>query len=193
MGTLGDHPIENTMNPPQWAVDLEQRFAAVVIGKRWASPDEYEVIVEPGPHVEVLRFLQTYSSGAFEHLADLTAYDELPKTPRFYVVYELISMGLKLRARVIAQCKDDQSPELESIVDLWPGANWLEREVYDMFGIHFKGHPDLRRMLMPQHFVGYPLRKDFIVDYRQTFPDTGASETAFDPFGNTVVAAEEMD
>jgi NADH-quinone oxidoreductase subunit C len=187
MGTINDQ------EKPQWLLDLETRFSAVIKTVRKASPDEYEVFVEAGPHVEVLKFLKTYSLGAFEHLADLTAYDEMPKTPRFHVIYELISMGLKTRARIVALCLDDQNPVVESIVDLWPGANWLERETYDMFGIHFKGHPDLRRMLLPQSFVGFPLRKDFIVDYRQSFPHSLGDETAFDPFGNTVIQSEGMD
>jgi NADH-quinone oxidoreductase subunit C len=95
-------------------------------------------------------------------------------------------MTLGKRCRVVVFAKDDSSPRLTSVIDLWPGANWLERETYDMFGIIFEGHPDLRRILLPPSFNGFPLRKDFVVDYRQDFSND-KNESIFDPFGNTVL------
>jgi len=186
MGTVGDIK-------PEWVVECEKTFPGVVSKSRQIRGPEWEVFIEAGSHKIVLQFLKSRTVGAFEHLADLTAYDEHPASPRFHVVYELISMEQKLRARIIAICSKDQEPVVDSICDLWGGANWLEREVFDMFGIDFKGHPDLRRVLLPQNFAGHPLRKDFVVDYRQTFPASLVSETAFDPFGNTVVKGEGLE
>jgi NADH:ubiquinone oxidoreductase subunit C len=134
-----------------------------------------------------LEDLKTLPGGGFDHLSDLTAYDESSVAGRFHVVYELTSMSRKQRARVVAVVQSLDAPELPSVCALWPGANWLEREVYDMYGIRFVGHPGLRRILLPSNFEGHPLRKDFIVDYRQTFIPREAESIGFDPFGNTIV------
>jgi NADH-quinone oxidoreductase subunit C len=186
MGTL------NT-EKPDWVLECEKKFSGAIKEVNCVRGSEYEIKIEPLSLRPVLEFLKAFPQGHFEHLADLTAYDEFPGTPRFHVVYELISMQKKLRARVVAVCSDDLDPRVDSVVDLWGGANWLEREVFDMFGIDFHGHPDLRRILLPTSFVGFPLRKDFVVDYRQNFPHTNAAETAFDPFGNTVVQGEGVE
>jgi NADH-quinone oxidoreductase subunit C len=178
---------------PEWVLDCEKRFAGAIRECRAIRGNEFELFIEEASVRPVVEFLKNRPQGSFEHLADLTAYDEHPKSPRFFVVYELISMQLKLRARVIAVCSDSVNPAIDTVSDIWGGANWLEREVFDMFGIHFKGHPDLRRILLPESFLGNPLRKDFMVDYRQTFPHSNALETAFDPFGNTVVQGEEVE
>ncbi len=85
---------------------------------------------------------------------------------RFAVVYHFYSMVLKHRLRLVVPV-DDTEPSLDSLVELWPGANWLEREVWDMFGIHFSGHPDLRRILTYTEFEGHPLRKDYPIKKRQ--------------------------
>jgi len=88
---------------------------------------------------------------------------------------------------VIVPLEEVIQPKVQSICDLWLGANWLEREVFDMYGIQFEGHPDQRRILLPEVFVGYPLRKDFVADYRQEYTGSSASDQVFDPFGNTVM------
>ncbi len=137
-------------------------------------------------------FIQWLKSEGVNHLADLTSYDEYPKSPRFHVVYELISMEEKKRMRVIVPV-DSEDNSVESITSLWSGANWLEREVYDLMGIGFRNHPDLRRILLPPTFEGHPLKKDFIVDYRQDFSKDhagGRKEAPFDPFGNSVVTPD---
>ena len=89
-----------------------------------------------------------------------------PGQSRFAVVYHFYSMTLKHRLRLVVPVEEDVA-ELDSLTSLWPGANWLEREVWDMFGITFRGHPDLKRILMYEEFEGHPLRKDYPVKKRQ--------------------------
>ena len=90
-----------------------------------------------------------------------------PDAARFTVVYHFYSMAKKHRLRLQVPVEDETSPEVDSLTSLWPGANWLEREVWDMFGIVFRGHPDLKRILMYEEFEGHPLRKDYPVSKRQ--------------------------
>jgi NADH-quinone oxidoreductase subunit C len=96
----------------------------------------------------------------FNLLSDTTCVDRYPVEPRFELNYQLVSIPrrdrLRLRTSVSAQ-----HPVIDSLVPVWPGANWLEREVFDLFGIRFEGHPDLRRILLPDGFEGFPLRRDF--------------------------------
>ena len=102
----------------------------------------------------------------FNFLIDLTAVDYLGQTPRFEVVYHLYSLPQNHRLRVKIRVPEDE-PWVHSLVPLWKSANWIERECWDMFGIRFVGHPDPRRILMYEEFVGHPLRKDYPVDKRQ--------------------------
>jgi NADH-quinone oxidoreductase subunit C len=95
----------------------------------------------------------------FDFLNDLTAVDWPPRAERFDVVYGLTSIAHKQRVRVKVRAADGQA--LPSMTSLWPSANWLEREVFDMFGIRFEGHPNLRRILMPDEWQGHPQRKDY--------------------------------
>ena len=95
-------------------------------------------------------------------LAELTAVDFWPREPRFEVVYILISIEHRMRFRVKVRL-DGADAHLATVSGIWPSANWLEREVWDMFGIVFDGHPDPRRLLMPEDWEGYPLRKDYPV------------------------------
>jgi NADH-quinone oxidoreductase subunit C len=113
-----------------------------------------------------MRFLRDDASTRFAMLADVTALDllkhpEAEKWPeRFAVVYHLYSLEHNARLRVKAYVPEEPC-ETPSVVELWPAANWGEREAYDMYGIRFVGHPDLRRILMPDAYEGYPLRKDY--------------------------------
>ncbi len=103
-------------------------------------------------------------------LADLTAVDYLGREPRFEVVYHLRNMktGWRLRVKApVAEPEDGSNPSLPTVSTLWPGADWFEREVWDLYGIKFEGHPDLRRILMYEEFVGHPLRKDYPKEKRQ--------------------------
>jgi NADH-quinone oxidoreductase subunit C len=121
--------------------------------------------------LEVLAALRDDSQLAFGHLSDLTAVDflDMDREPRFDVVYHLLSRPLKRRLRLRAPV-DEDDPTVPSVTGLYPTADWLEREANDMFGIGFAGHPDPRRILLPDDFQGHPLRKDFPI---------GAEEIAF--------------
>jgi NADH:ubiquinone oxidoreductase subunit C len=175
-------------NYPDWVRSVKEKFGERISRIRESAPTEYEFMVGPETGVELLRYLKALPQGPFDHLSDLTAYDEYPKSPRYHVVYELVSMMQKQRCSVIVKLPDDSNPRVPTIaVELWKGANWLEREVFDMFGIQFEGHPDPRRILLPDSFQGHPLRKGFVVDYRQRFPEIIDDEAAFDPYGNTFI------
>ena len=102
-------------------------------------------------------------------LAELTAVDFWPHEPRFELVYILVSLEHRRRLRVKVRLPGDD-PHVATVSDVWPAANWLEREVWDLFGIAFDGHPDPRRLLMPEDWEGFPLRKDYPVQIRMT-PD----------------------
>jgi NADH:ubiquinone oxidoreductase subunit C len=110
------------------------------------------------------------SSGVSVHpSSEIPAHDPWPGPPadaRFAVVYHFFSLALKHRLRVEVLLHQDD-PEVDSVTSLWAGADWLEREVWDMFGIRFRGHPNLKRILMYDEFVGHPLRKDYPVNRRQ--------------------------
>ena len=116
--------------------------------------------------VEVLRFLRDDPELEFEMLSDVTAVDLLPATPRFEVVYHLYSVAKNHRVRIKAPVPEG-APQIDSVSSLFGSANWMEREVYDMYGIHFEGHPDLRRLLLYDEFEGHPLRKDYPKEKRQ--------------------------
>jgi NADH-quinone oxidoreductase subunit C len=118
--------------------------------------------------VEVLRFLRDDPECRFDMLADLTAVDHLEQggSPRFEVVYHLYSLPHNQRVRVKAGVQES-APEIATAIPLWPAADWLEREVWDMYGIRFVGHPDLRRLLLYEEFQGHPLRKDYAKEKRQ--------------------------
>jgi len=98
---------------------------------------------------------------------------------RFAVAYNLLSVTNNQRIRIRARCEDAEDPIIDSVVDIWPGANWFEREAFDLFGILFTGHPDLRRILTDYGFIGHPFRKDF--------PLIGNVEVLYDPQKGRVV------
>src|SRR5690606_1982515 len=121
---------------------------------------EHVVFVRPERCKEILRWLHDTPEHRYDLLLDVTAVDFGGGRP-LQLVYQLWSVPHKRGLRVKAELPLD-ALEAESVVDVWPGANWREREAYDMFGIVFRGHPDLRRILMPENYAeGYPLRKDF--------------------------------
>lgn len=116
--------------------------------------------VPPGEVLAVLRHLR--DAQGYDFLMDLTAIDwTAEKSPRFTVVWHLYSGTKHTYVRLAADCPDSAAPVMASATGLWAGANWLEREVYDMFGIRFEGHPDLRRILMWDGYPYFPLRKEF--------------------------------
>jgi NADH-quinone oxidoreductase subunit C len=145
---------------------LSGKFGAMILASHALHGDETVVIRREGL-LEIVRSLKEDPQMDFDFLADITAVDYLgKKEPRFEAVYHLLSLRSHRRLRVKVPVPEDQ-PEVDSLTPLWKGANWLEREVWDMFGIRFRGHPDLRRILLYEEFRGYPLRKDYPVNQRQ--------------------------
>ncbi len=110
----------------------------------------------------VAEFLRDDAELAFSFLADLTSVDRYPNEPRFEIVYHLLSLKNVERLRLKVRLSGD-APRVESMVPVWPAADAYEREVFDLFGIHFENHPFLRRILMPEDWEGHPLRKDYPV------------------------------
>jgi NADH-quinone oxidoreductase subunit C len=101
--------------------------------------------------------------GGYNFFEDMTAVDWLPHSPRFQLSYHLLSLARKERVRLCALV-DEPDPSIESITSIWPSANYYEREVFDLFGIRFEGHPNLRRIMLPDDWNGHPLRKDYPVE-----------------------------
>ena len=109
----------------------------------------------------------------FNLLSDATCVDRFPIEPRFELNYHLVSIPRRDRVRLRVRLSGND-PVVDSLIPVWPGANWLEREVFDLFGIHFTGHTDLRRILLPEDWEGHPLRRDYPVEGFRDVPSTGA-------------------
>ena len=105
----------------------------------------------------------------FNMLTDATCLDRFPMEPRFELNYHLVSIPLRQKVRLRVRLSGDD-PVVDSLVPVWPGANWLEREIFDLFGIRFTDHPDLRRILLPDDWEGHPLRKDYPVEGYRDIP-----------------------
>lgn len=125
--------------------------------------DELGFVVDKGSLHEVARYLRDEADLAYVHLSDITATDWLDRAKRFEIVYHLYSLKLRDYVRIKVYVGEDE--EVPSMCSDWDGANWLEREVFDMFGVTFANHPDLRRILMWDGFEGHPLRKDYPLTY----------------------------
>ena len=145
-----------------------------------ASVDAATIYVPADRLVDTCRALRDAPSLRFTALVEVTAADYLPRDPRFEVVYHLLSIPNRLRLRL--KVRVGESGSAPTVQGVWPSAGWLEREVWDMFGIVFDGHPDLRRLLMPEDWEGHPLRKDYPVQIRkatQTYEPLEISEEEF--------------
>ncbi len=173
------------------------------LGRVTVALNELTLVVEVSDLVETMRTLRDRAELRFETLIDLcgvdySAYggerrgiddftsDATPPQPlvrlhayRFAVVYHLLSLTHNMRLRVRTYAADDDFPVLPSVIDVWPSANWYEREAFDFYGIMFAGHPDLRRILTDYGFVGHPFRKDF--------PLSGHVEMRYDPEQGRVI------
>lgn len=148
----------------------------------------------------VCQALRDHGSLQFALLADVTAVDRLPDEPRYEVVYHLACLGssyaqpggpaatrrLRLKVRLAG---DD--PAIPSVVAIWPTANWPEREVFDLFGVTFEGHPDLRRVLMPEDWQGHPLRKDYPVQIRKDTASWSPLQVSVEEFAETMRRRQE--
>lgn len=150
-------------------VDLVRKnFPAAVLESHAQHGDE-TVVIEPSAWHDVAKFLRDEPRAAMNMLVDLTAVDFPDRDPRFEVVAHFVSLSLghRLRMKVRTGKPDGSAAEVASLADLWGSANWMERECFDMFGIEFAGHGDLRRILLYPEFVGHPLRKDYPADKAQ--------------------------
>lgn len=165
-GTVDAPPLGNQLKVESQELDknpvvrkLKEWNASVV-----AAVIEFRgetTVVVPRQHLfGAMEYLLTEPSLAFSFLSDITTVDRFPLEPRFEVNYHLLAMERRDRIRVKVKLPGND-PVVHSVTPLWPGANWHERENFDLFGIQFEGHPDLRRILMPDDWEGYPLRKDY--------------------------------
>lgn len=147
---LADHPLVRKLQSlPPPALSAASEFRG-----------ELTLVIPAERLRAVCEFLSGDPELQFDFLTDITAVDSYPLEPRFQVVYHLRSMKTGKRVRLKAPLPSE-NPRLDSLFGLWPAADMLEREVYDLFGIHFAGHPNLRRLLLPDDWEGHPLRKDY--------------------------------
>lgn len=173
LASNGGDWIERFLDQWKWqTVQLKTHFAQDILEVKLPTQDFTDVpVVFVRSHriFEVLAYLKNEPGFEYGFLADLTATDELPRVPRFDVVYNLFSPVHHWRIRVKTAIAQNQN--LPTIIALWAGANWAEREVFDMYGIYFDGHPDLRRILNDNRFQGFPLRKDYPLRGYQIFDE----------------------
>jgi len=139
---------------------LRERFPEAILSAK-SFRNEITVVVTPSEIVRVCRHLKEEPELRYDFLSDLTAVDRLREHPRFEVVYHLYSLQFKRRVRLKVLVEEGEA--VPSVTQVWGTADWHEREVYDMFGVGVEGHPDLRRILMPEDWEGHPLRKDYPV------------------------------
>ena len=153
---------------------IRERFSESVISHHSFRGD-HTVIIHKEYLYQTMIFLRNDSDLQFNILMDLTAVDYLGSGYRFQAVYHLYSMEKNLRLRLKVPLLE-RDAIVESLVPLWPCADWYEREVFDMFGIRFSGHPGLKRILLYEEFEGHPLRKDYPIDKRQPLIGPGSKE-----------------
>ena len=164
-----------------WALALARRLAPTIELQQTRSLAESLEVVSAAPaSVLAVEMTRDNLPRVLTLLVDVTAVDFLGRAPRFEVVYHLYSLAHRHRLRVKIPVAEDDC-RVPSVTPIWKGANWLEREVWDMFGVRFDGHPDLRRILMYESFEGYPLRKDYPVSKRQ--PLVPERDPVDDPWG----------
>ena len=153
--------MSDTATPNPSAGTLRVRFGASIEASGVVGGDTIVHVARDRAH-EILAWLRDAPAERYDYLVDVTAVEYRDRERPLEVVYQLRSIPRAAFLRVKINLAKDQELVVDSVVDLWQGANWLEREVYDMFGIRFRGHPDLRRILMWETYdEGYPLRKDF--------------------------------
>jgi len=151
------------MDPLQIAKMIEEKFTGQVLGTM-SYADQVGVMLKKDLIKDICSYLRDEPSLKMDHLADLTAvdYSAYPGDtgPRFEVVYNMISTVYRHRIRLKVRVPEDD-PRVDSVSSVWNTANWHERETYDLMGVRFDGHPDLRRILLPEDWVGHPLRKEY--------------------------------
>ena len=139
--------------------------------------EQIQISVKPDELIFTLEFLKDNDICQFRQLTDIAGVDFPERSNRFDIIYHFLSFKNNVRIRVKTEISENES--IQSIIPIFPAANWFEREAFDMYGIHFKGHPDLRRILTDYGFEGYPLRKDF--------PLTGKVEVRYDEMEKKII------
>ena len=139
--------------------------------------EQIQISVKPDELIFTLEFLKDNDICQFRQLTDIAGVDFPERSNRFDIIYHFLSFKNNVRIRVKTEISENES--IQSIIPIFPAANWFEREAFDMYGIHFKGHPDLRRILTDYGFEGYPLRKDF--------PLTGNVEVRYDEMEKKII------
>ena len=170
------------------SLSLENVLGAALV-QSFVRLGELTLVVNPQHYESAMRTLRDHPACRFEQLIDLCGMDYSgygdgagfgqSGGARFAVVVHLLSVSSNQRVRVRVFCPDDSLPVVASMVEIWPAANWFEREAFDLFGIVFEGHPDLRRILTDYGFIGHPFRKDF--------PLSGNVEMRYDPTQQRVI------
>lgn len=155
--------MEAESNEKSLAVQKLREREPQTIAEVIESRGETTVVLARRDLIRICEFLAQDQSIAFTFLSDITAVDRFPTEPRFEVNYQLLSMQRRERVRIKVRVSGSDAV-LPSVTGIWPAANWLEREVFDLFGIRFDGHPDLTRIVMPDDWEGHPLRKDYPVE-----------------------------
>lgn len=145
---------------PDFLLEKLREFDSGAVEASQVFRGELTVFIPRNRLVRVCEFLRDAPDLSYKFLADLTAVDRYPTEPRFEVVYHLLSLETSARLRLKTRLPGGD-PAVDSVVPVWPAAYAFEREVFDLFGIRFGGHPDLRRILLPEEWEGYPLRKDY--------------------------------
>ena len=159
------------------AIDLVKNSIQIFNCKVLVSNNELSVESSKSNFIKIILFLKDHPNTSFDVLVDICAVDYPDRKNRFEIVYQLLSISLNLRMKLKLQVKEDEP--VESLSNIYPCANWYEREIWDLFGISFENHPDLRRILTDYDFEGFPLRKDF--------PLTGFVQVKYDDETQQVV------
>jgi len=160
---------QETIAGKQAVLEKMSDHAAVKALVAWNSDAIIEALFDRGelsltvPSENIVEAMQAIKDAGYNAYEDMTAVDWLPSDPRFQLTYHILSHAMKQRVR-IKTWVSEADPAIESITSVFPGANFYEREVFDLFGIRFEGHPNLRRIMMPEEWVGHPLRKDYPVE-----------------------------
>ncbi len=170
--------------PEALSLSIENALGEALV-QSFVRLGELTLILKPTHYAAAMRTLRDHPDCRFEELVDLCGMDYsdygdgVCEGARFAVVVHLLSVSLNQRVRVRVFCPDDALPLVASVTELWPAANWYEREAFDLYGIVFEGHPDLRRILTDYGFIGHPFRKDF--------PLSGNVEMRYDPTQQRVI------
>jgi NADH-quinone oxidoreductase subunit C len=159
--------LENSSNDtPELSLQLLREHFPEAVLETLLPQGDATALIRPAGLTKIVDFLKNDPRLQFNVLVDITAVDYMGRKPRFDVVYHFLSLPFNRRLRLKAAV-DEGEPSLDSLTPFWGSADWLEREVWDMFGIRFAGHPNLRRILLYEEFQGHPLRKDYPIRKRQ--------------------------